>query len=332
MDPVTHATVGRLLVAGRRGRGVGMAALLGGLSPDLDAVFMPFGWDLYLRVHQIGTHTLVGSAACAVLVATVVHLCAKGSRWTDLAVAAWLGALSHVALDLLSGATVRPLWPASGAVAHYGLIAMAEPLVVAMLGLAAIAFWRWPARRINVAATTLTLLAILLAGKAVGRSEALRLYADATAHDAVREMSMEAAWGTRSRWVAIDRTADRVRRWRIDTTRGTVAREIDVPVAAAGGLFDEAGHAAVARNFFAAHDFPVAIVTDDHGTDVIRWSDLQYCWNPSSPAAAGAAIGAPVRPVDIPFACGLWFGVAMRADGTVARQFVTIGDWNQDRH
>lgn len=340
MDPLSHAITGGLLIGlarRRAGRGAGAAAVLGALAPDLDAVVMPVGWDLYLRVHQIGTHTLAGSVVCALLVATVVRLCTRGSWWPGLLLAAWLGALSHVALDVLSGATVHPWWPLSDQVLRYGLVAMAEPAVVVLLLIAGLVCWRWPARRVNAALTGLALVGVLFVGKAAVREQARRMYEVASVGDAVRASVIEAEWGTVSRWVVLDRTADRVRRWSVDTSRLTVAREIDLPLASSAGVVGVSTQATVVDNLRAAHEFP--IVTDMaqvEGVDgrlgtVVRWSDLQYCWAPGAPGAVRAVVGSAVRPVDLPIACGLWFNVIVGGDGRIAGQQVTIGEWTQQR-
>jgi membrane-bound metal-dependent hydrolase YbcI (DUF457 family) len=339
MDPVSHAIVGRLLITAgtrsREGYGVGAAGILGALSPDIDAVLMPVGWDLYLRIHQIGTHTLLGTMVCGALVATVVRACSRGSlskgRWSALFVASCAGALSHVALDLASGASMRPLWPFSGTVTRFGVIAMAEPSIVALLLVAAIVFWRWPARRLNAAITALTLVLVILVGKAAVRAEAERLYEQRTATDSVRSHALEAAWGVFSEWVVIDRTEHRVRRWRVNTARSSVGRELDVPVATETGWLAASINAKVVRNFLAAHEFPLAITMGEATETEVQWSDLGYCWSPTAPGALPALVGSAARPADLPVACGLWFGVAFDTTGALTRQFVTIGNWVQER-
>lgn len=335
MDPLSHALAGRLLIGidrrARIGRGAGVAAVLGALAPDLDAVFMPIGWDLYLRVHQIGTHTVSGTLVLAALVATAVRLCTRDSRWPALALAAWLGALSHVAFDILSGATARPFWPWSDATVHYGLVAMAEPAVLVILVVAGLVFWRRPARRVNAAATGLVLLLFVLVGKGVLRAEARRLHQGVTSRDGVAAVVVEAEWGALSRWVVFDRTTDRVRRWAVDTARSTVIKEIDLPLATNTGPLVVATQARVVQNFLAAHEFPIAVVTDDEAAVAVRWSDLSYCWAPGAPGAVRAVVGSAVRPADLPIACGLWFGVLVNDDATIARQFVTIGGRRQER-
>lgn len=314
MDPLSHAVAGRLLVGNRAARGAGVAAVLGALCPDIDAVLMPVGWDLYLRLHQVGTHTFVGMMACAVLVGTVVAVWARGTAWRTLAAAAWIGAFSHTVLDVVSGATIRPLWPLSDSTMRFGLVAMAEPALVAIFVAAAVVWWLWPARRTNAALTSLALVFIILVGKAAVRREAQRLYDSATRQDAVRASTIEAEWGTTSGWIVMDRTDDRVRRWHVDTTRSTVVRELDRPLPAETAAIEASQLASVVRNLLAAHEFPIAVETDDAGGSEVRWSDAQYCRT----SADGLA-------------CDLWFGVVFDATHTLTRQFVTIGAWTQER-
>src|SRR3954465_9899722 len=85
MDPVSHVAFGRLLIAlvpeTRVQPGMVHAALVGALFPDVDAVFMPVGWDLYLRIHEIGTHTIIGIAPSAILTGFGVRLFARNSSF-----------------------------------------------------------------------------------------------------------------------------------------------------------------------------------------------------------------------------------------------------------
>ena len=82
MDPLTHIVVGRAVVAAadrRDGalRGVGWAAILGALSPDIDSAVAFSGWDRYVRIHEIGSHSIAGAFAMACLTAAVVGTAAR---------------------------------------------------------------------------------------------------------------------------------------------------------------------------------------------------------------------------------------------------------------
>ena len=69
MDPVSHVLFARTLIALDRHRRLGSGAIaacaLGALAPDVDVVLIASGWDVYLRVHEIGSHSVLGSLAVA---------------------------------------------------------------------------------------------------------------------------------------------------------------------------------------------------------------------------------------------------------------------------
>ena len=59
MDPVSHVAFGRTPSRSTGSAGSGsrrdrVRAWLGSLAPDVDAVFMPAGWDVYLRTTREG--------------------------------------------------------------------------------------------------------------------------------------------------------------------------------------------------------------------------------------------------------------------------------------
>jgi membrane-bound metal-dependent hydrolase YbcI (DUF457 family) len=102
---------------------------------------MPIGWDVYLRVHEIGTHTVIGWLGCALLAAGAVKLFARRSEFALLCLAAWLGAASHVLLDLLSSARARPGWPATDAEVSIPIVAMADPWLLALCSAGPLSLW-----------------------------------------------------------------------------------------------------------------------------------------------------------------------------------------------
>src|SRR6266550_2843863 len=131
MDPVSHVIVARTIVTAiersdgsRFGRGAFSAAVIGGLAPDADCVLMPVGWDIYLRFHQIGTHSLAGSLLLSCATAALIRSLVRRSRLTGLLLAASLGAVSHLVLDVTSGAWLALLWPITSARATWPLVAM----------------------------------------------------------------------------------------------------------------------------------------------------------------------------------------------------------------
>src|SRR5713226_85065 len=154
MDPLTHIVIGRAVVAAADGaqrpaRGVAAAAILGALSPDIDSAIAFSGWDRYVRIHEIGTHSIGGALfmACltAVVVRAVVRLRGGETRFVTLFGAATAGAMSHLILDLVCGGRIRLGWPLVQDRVTVPLVAMADPwfIAICVVGLLAL----WPGRR-----------------------------------------------------------------------------------------------------------------------------------------------------------------------------------------
>jgi membrane-bound metal-dependent hydrolase YbcI (DUF457 family) len=308
MDPISHVAFGRTLVAldSRRtlGQGAIAACVLGSVAPDVDAVFMPIGWDIYLRHHQGGTHSLIGSIACAALTAAVVRLPSRRGRYLPLLLAAWAGAAGHLLLDVMSGADVRFFWPVGPPVA-LPLFAMADPWLgaVLVLGLVTLALRRSDSRRI--AAAILIAVTVLAGAKAALYARARQDQSDGS----VQFRRAEAEWGWLTRWITYETSVDAVEARRVNTWTGTATpliqmrRNLDDPLVARSHELE------TVRNFLASHAVTFAIVIGAGAERrLVLWSDLRYCvplenrlapWPPWAPAALGS--GSPVS-------CALWFG------------------------
>ncbi len=331
MDPVSHAAFGRALVAldrrGLLGSGAVAACVAASLAPDVDAIYMPFGWDVYLRQHQGGTHSVVGTIACAVLVAVSVRALLKRGRYLPLFLAAWAGAAGHVLLDVISGADIRFFWPV-GPSAALPLFAMADPWLGGLLVIGLVLLTLRKQAAPGIAVATIAAVVILAGGKAV-------LYA--RTHDlgpggegAARFRRAEVEWGSLTRWTIYETRAEAVESFRVDAvTRAVtpllrVSRGLDEP------LVEESRELSTVKNFRAAHRVTFAIVT---GTGAaprrVLWSDLRYCGPPArgttpwSPIALGSAS---------PVACALWFGGEFdAATGVPTDAIVYVGHLLQAR-
>jgi membrane-bound metal-dependent hydrolase YbcI (DUF457 family) len=340
VDPVSHAIFGQTLVTavGRQPaliRGRTVAAVLGALAPDIDALLMPFGWDLYLRAHEIGTHSLVGTVVLAGLLTVLVGVFVPTSRFADLLWPAWLGCVSHLALDIVSGARIRIAWPALDAHVTLPLVAMAEPWLVAIFLAGAIAMGLSRRRRRQSAVAVCAIVVLLLAAKSVALSWALATLPPPAAGAPVLARVIEARWASVAEWNVFDRQPDMLRQWTIRAD-GTPMPVLSWPVVGESGLVSESRSFDTVKNFLRAHDlgFAARLPADDGGTRIL-WSDLRYCWRPDSAAAADATLE-PVLTSDTPagvvrLACGLWFGGRFDRDGRPVTQLVKVGGWWQTR-
>ena len=351
MDAVSHLIFGRALAAiaprpaheSAPRRGLTAATVLASIVPDADAVLMPFGWDRYLLWHQRGTHALIGTLADAIVFALVLRGLLglwqrrrshpePPARLLHLVLAAWLGCLGHVLLDLISGGTIRLFAPFS--TAPYGVpwMAMADPLIAVPLAIFLIASWRWrqPERVARFAWIVIITLAAVVGVKEVSRRAAVDAYARAThGQPDIQSPAIESAWASFTRWLAFDRTssatsAAQVRVFEIDAWRGTVrplfSRDIAPPTSADAALIQASAQLPTVRHLHALFDLTFAEIrphqgdadaTNDGRLVDVLWSDIRFCW---------------------PTGCALWFGGTFdRSTGVVKEQVVLVGSMRQTR-
>jgi membrane-bound metal-dependent hydrolase YbcI (DUF457 family) len=333
VDPISHVALGRTLIASAfddtKRRTLSIAGILGALSPDVDAVFMATGWDRYLRVHEIGTHTVVGTIACAVATAAGVGVWRQACAWRLLAVAAWIGAASHVLLDLVSSARLRLCWPFIDRQFAVPLVAMADPWLGGLLvggALASLLFGR--ARR--PAALTLAACAALLSWKAAVAVRAIDAYHSAPdGRPSAQAHIVEARWASLSQWHVFDRTSTHVRAWHVDGIRKRLGLQLAIPIEPDSPLVAASRSFSTVRNFLRAHELAFAMtVARGANEDWVLWSDVRFCRQAgANTAAEDRAISAGGRPVD----CALWVGGAFDRRRTPLREVVQIGGFTQTR-
>jgi membrane-bound metal-dependent hydrolase YbcI (DUF457 family) len=318
MDPLSHIVAGRTVTAlfdnGQHGPGLGAAAILGALAPDVDLVLVPAGWDVYLRAHQAGTHSMAGGVLVALASACIVRGLSRDSRYAPLAAAAAASAMSHLALDVLSGARVRLAWPMADAPVSVPLVAMADPWLVSIFAIGLLALWPGRLRLRTIAPAVLGAAVAFLCVKGVFLDRALRGFPG----DPSSPRAVEARWGSLTEWDVFERTPAALRVWRVSSRGGPAAERLSQPILPESRLVTASRSLDTVRNFLRAHEFgfPVEAAGGD-GTTAVRWSDLHYC----RPAAhAGDAV-----------ACGLWAGGVFGPDGRALNQVVTVGAWTQTR-
>lgn len=330
MDPVTHAVTARMAAAiGRPAltRGAAVLSIVSGLAPDIDAVMMPAGWDRYLRVHEAWTHSVPGGLVLAALLAAAARRLTPEPFRPLFGIAA-LGVCTHIALDVISGATIKPGWPFSHTRTASGLVAMADPLlavpvaaafVVALIG-------RWKMR--TIAPVMFAAVGIVLAAKGLSRHFAQAAFAP-HAESAAVARHVHAEWGSPTRWWVYEKTADRVRLWNVDGWRATAARTLEWELAGTDDMVPGEQALSTVANFLRAHELPVRLAARSNEGIRVFWSDLRFCFRPDP--RAGPPPGDPLRPTEAAIACGVWFGGQLGTDGSVRQEFVTIGDFVQAR-
>ena len=216
--------------------------------------------------------------------------------------AAWIGAASHVLLDLLSSARLKPGWPLVDTAISLPVVAMADPWILAFCAAGPIAIWMaGPSHKRRAAALTLAALAAFLAVKTALGTLAFTGYTDATVAGAPsRTRIVEAEWASLDSWLVSDRTDTAVRRWR--TRAGGQPHQLLMRLLPPESATVTASRRlSTVRNFRRVHDlaFHTSSKTRD-GMVRVLWSDIRFCWDPVPPVNPELVVDG--------IACGLWFG------------------------
>jgi membrane-bound metal-dependent hydrolase YbcI (DUF457 family) len=327
MDPLSHIVVGRALIAAVGDetrpavRGAGAAAILGALSPDVDGLLIPFGWDIYLRGHEIGTHSIAGAlvvgAASGALVAGILSLrLRRRPLWPSLAaliVAGIAGSLSHIVLDLLCGARIRIGWPMVDARVTFPLIAMADPWFVAPCAVALVAAIVIRRRMRTIARGLLAAIVALLCIKGVMLQQAV--YSAPTRF--VSLSALDARFGSLTEWYGYEHLTGVLRAWRLNGRTRMSMVTMSQPIVADTPLVGASRSLDTVRNFIRTHEFGFPQERTEGDQTTVVWSDLSYCW----PKSASNEVAG----------CALWFGGVFGPDGRALRQQVQVGGWVRTR-
>jgi inner membrane protein len=314
LDPVSHLLFGRTVALAVRRRpaltGVKTALVLGSILPDVDAALAPGGFDLYLRAHASGTHSLLGSVVEALVLALALRKLVTGSRVLPLLVASWLGIVGHIFWDLADGSDINLFKPFSDAVLGWHLVAMAEPIVLVTLAAAVLLAWRWPARAQGSAAVALVLLSVLLGVKKTTQEWARARYAGSVVNEALGAVAIAPSLGRLFAWTIYDRDGDRVRAWSIDGRSGAVTLAFEYRDAADAQAIMLSRELPVVRAFLRLSKIPFVRMERDGPRSLVLWSDVSDC---------------SIR------RCDLSFGGAFDRNTAPLYQLIRIGGFSQRR-
>jgi inner membrane protein len=280
MDIVTHGLAGALVARAVRPRtpwpGV-MAAVGGGLAPDLDVVARLWDPLAAITVHRTLTHSFVGGLLLATAIGAVSKLGVRPLSFAALAAYAYLGVLSHIGLDLLNPFGTAVLWPFTPRRLGLGWLYVLDPvvtgLVVVALGLTA---WR-RAHRPAIPRWALTLAAIytLVAG-------ALSWVAEAQWSALLTDQGVVATRVTviptfpgPLRWVGVAEASHAFYRAAFSVGRPSHPVLAIFPRESMDGLADVDRSPAV-RTFLAFARFPWRTVTTDGDGREIEYWDLAF--------------------------------------------------------
>lgn len=165
MDPVTHVTAGVLIAQAVRekfpvSRWLVPLAAFAAWMPDLDNIVTLFGPEAYMRYHRGYTHSILGGAVMAWLLAWLMaHVWKQASR-AKLFGLFFVCAMSHLFLDVITAYGTRIFLPFSDTRIAVSSVFIVDPVfTVALIVLAVLSFLR-PAARRSLAVAGLALLLV----------------------------------------------------------------------------------------------------------------------------------------------------------------------------
>jgi inner membrane protein len=142
MDPLTHAVVS--IAASRAGlnkftRLATPMLIVSGVAADLDWLTVLFGPHAFLEGHRTVTHSLVGTAAIAILVALLFTIAARKHtsspiKFSSALIVCSVGAALHVLLDLTNSYGVKLFWPFNEKWCAWDSVAEFDAIILVIVG------------------------------------------------------------------------------------------------------------------------------------------------------------------------------------------------------
>lgn len=141
MEPITHLAISATMARAGLKRASTLATtavLVAGLLPDIDVIGIAAGPRAYLFMHRTFTHSILGAAAIAVLVAWVLWRLGRKreiepARFGGLLIAAACGVTGHLLLDLGDNYGEKLLWPFQSKWYAWNLWPQLDPWLLLML-------------------------------------------------------------------------------------------------------------------------------------------------------------------------------------------------------
>jgi hypothetical protein len=220
--------------------------------------------------------------------------------------------MSHIALDLASGARIGVGWPLFDRRVAIPLVAMADPWLIGICFAGLLALWPGRVHIRTAARLVVVTMSLFLAFKAA--TFALAVYRTDIRMTAAN--AVDARWGSLTEWLVYERSSEAVRSTAISSFGSPGALVISEPVGPPSSLVDASRALDTVRNFLAVHEFAFPAVQTDGDRTSVLWSDLRYC----APSAAQRAS-----------ACGVWAGGVFDRNGRVLTQEVKLGRLIQTR-
>jgi inner membrane protein len=176
VDNLTHTLIGvgiaRAGLQGASPRATLTLALASNL-PDIDIVSGLFGNIAYLDHHRGLSHAFISMPLLALALAGLVRSVTPGARLGPLFRLSLVGVFLHIVADLWTSYGTRALLPFDSSWIALDWVFIVDPILMALLALAAFSRWAGPARAALVARLALGLASVFVMGRSVQHAQAV---------------------------------------------------------------------------------------------------------------------------------------------------------------
>ena len=136
VDPLSHAIIGlstiSLIQPIALNNPTCIGAVIGAVAPDFDIITRIKGDYVYLKHHRVESHSLPGAMAIALLIALPLWFIYKGTILHEIFLGSFIGALSHIIMDLLNSYGVALLYPINKKKYTLNLLMIYDPVVIVL--------------------------------------------------------------------------------------------------------------------------------------------------------------------------------------------------------
>jgi inner membrane protein len=282
MDTVTHGLAGTLIAqAGfrqRMGSVATVALTVSAIAPDIDGVVRYRDIAFYLEYHRGITHSFIGGAGLALILAAIFYRFSAYKHYWRLAGLCYLGIISHILLDLLTSYGTMIFLPISDRRFAWDTLFIIDVFVSGII-IAGIALaYRLPSRSVPVGRTALGLVGAYIFLAAMGHQLALarlQSYVDRAGLDATSIAAFPMPFGP-LRWSGVVATEQATYQTLFSLLdRADPPTEV-YPPPPESALIRRAEVEDVVAQFRRFARFPVVSVLQGTDGPVVQYFDLQF--------------------------------------------------------
>lgn len=135
MDPISHGLIGMAVSASGQStfsilNPITIASVAGSLIPDGDIILKAWGGSFYLKHHRGVSHSLIAISVEAAVIGLVLKIFYPSAEVLHLFLWAFIGALTHIASDILNSYGAKVFWPFSNKKKSLSLLTLTDPVLI----------------------------------------------------------------------------------------------------------------------------------------------------------------------------------------------------------